>query len=363
MLTRLSRRLIPLVLAASAFTAGVLPTTSSAAPIDDKRAQAAQLEAQINATATRLSDLNEQINDAQIQLDAANQTIADADAAVEAAKARTNDLKRIVADRAVSLYQRSGAEAGIDDLDTAKASDLSAQQKYASVAAQRDNDAVYQLKKAQEELAVRKADAEQARATAESTKSQIEGARAEMSAGQQKLEAMKAGIDGEIATLVKQAEDERIAREAAASKERAALLAASAATATPVASSSSSSSGSTATPPPTSGRVSAVMAYAYAQLGKPYEYAGAGPDAFDCSGLTMMAWAQAGVSMPHGSYAQLSMFPRVSMSNLQVGDLVYWDDHVGIYVGGGSVLHAPHTGTVVQITPIWSGVIGANRPS
>ena len=166
MLTRLTRRLIPLVLAVAAFTALVLPTSSPAAPIDDKRAQAAELEAQITATARKLSDLNEQINDAQIQLDAANQTIADADAAVDAAKARTAELKRIVAERAVSLYQRSGSEDGVDDLDTAKASDLSAQQKYASVAAQRDRDAVYQLKKAQEELAVRKADAEQARATA-----------------------------------------------------------------------------------------------------------------------------------------------------------------------------------------------------
>jgi cell wall-associated NlpC family hydrolase len=111
-----------------------------------------------------------------------------------------------------------------------------------------------------------------------------------------------------------------------------------------------------------SGGVQAVLDYAYAQLGKPYCYAGVGPDCYDCSGLTMMAWAQAGVSMPHGSYDQMAMFPSVPMDQLQPGDLVFWDGHVGIYVGGGSVLHAPHTGTVVQITPIWSGVIGAVRP-
>jgi prepilin-type processing-associated H-X9-DG protein len=66
--------------------------------------------------------------------------------------------------------------------------------------------------------------------------------------------------------------------------------------------------------------------------------------------------------MPHGSYDQMAMFPSVSMSNLQQGDLVFWDGHVGIYYGGGAVIHAPHTGTVVQITQIWPGVIGAVRP-
>src|SRR5215510_804782 len=357
-MTRLTRRLIPLALAVASLTALVLPTHGMAAPIDDKRAQAAQLEAQINANAQKLGSLNEQINDAQVELDTANQAIADADAQVAAAKARTSELRKIVAQRAVSLYTGSGSD-GVDTLDTTSASDLATRQTYTAAAEQRDRLAVYQLKRAQEDLAIRKADAEQARLTASAKKDQLDASRAELKAGNDKLQSMKSGIDSEIAALVQQAENERIAREkAAADAARAAQAPA------PRAVVSSGGSGSIGgTPPPTSGRVSAVMAYAYAQLGKPYCYAGAGPDCFDCSGLTMMAWAQAGVSMPHGSNAQLSMFPRVSMSDLQVGDLVYWPDHVGIYVGGGSVLHAPHTGTVVQITQIWSGVIGANRPS
>jgi cell wall-associated NlpC family hydrolase len=85
-----------------------------------------------------------------------------------------------------------------------------------------------------------------------------------------------------------------------------------------------------------------------AQLGKPYVYAGAGPDTFDCSGLTMMAWAAAGVSMSHNSEAQYARFPRVPMDQLRPGDILWAPGHVGIYVGNGAVIHAPHTGDVVR---------------
>ncbi|MET0276300.1 MAG: hypothetical protein ABW211_05585, partial [Acidimicrobiia bacterium] len=81
-MTRLARRLIPLVLAIAAFAALVLPTSAISAPIDDKKAQAAELEAQIHDTGEKLGALNEQINDAQIKLDQANDTIAAANAAV-----------------------------------------------------------------------------------------------------------------------------------------------------------------------------------------------------------------------------------------------------------------------------------------
>src|SRR5205814_10135269 len=76
-------------------------------------------------------------------------------------------------------------------------------------------------------------------------------------------------------------------------------------------------------PAPTLGALAAV-AYARAQLGKPYAYAGGGPDTFDCSGLTMMAWAQGGVLMEHGSQAQYNAFPHVPLDQLQPGDLVFF---------------------------------------
>jgi cell wall-associated NlpC family hydrolase len=224
---------------------------------------------------------------------------------------------------------------------------------------------VTDLAKAKEQVQLRKADAEEARQVAQDKQDELQGQQSKLQDGQAALVQLKSKVQGELATLVQQAEDERKAREAAAAKAQYEAQLQQAAQAAQQAGWSGGGSGSNATPatpPPSSGDVSAVLAYAYAQIGKPYCYAGAGPSCFDCSGLTMMAWAQAGVSMPHGSYAQQAMFPAVSMSQLQPGDLVFWDGHVGIYVGDGSVLHAPHTGTNVQITPIWPGVIGAVRP-
>ncbi|WP_344222977.1 C40 family peptidase, partial [Lapillicoccus jejuensis] len=113
-------------------------------------------------------------------------------------------------------------------------------------------------------------------------------------------------------------------------------------------------------PPPSSGGVSAVLAYARAQLGKPYVWGASGPGSFDCSGLTMMAWAQAGVSLTHYTGAQYAETARVPIGQLQPGDLVFYgtsgldSHHVGLYIGGGMMIHAPNPSTVVKIASIYS---------
>jgi cell wall-associated NlpC family hydrolase len=107
---------------------------------------------------------------------------------------------------------------------------------------------------------------------------------------------------------------------------------------------------------------------AEAQIGKPYRWGAAGPDAFDCSGLTMYSWAAAGVGMAHYTGAQYSAFPHVPLDQLAPGDLVFFGSdihHVGIYEGGGVMIHAPQTGDFVKRTSIWGmgePPIGAVRP-
>ena len=93
---------------------------------------------------------------------------------------------------------------------------------------------------------------------------------------------------------------------------------------------------------------------AMSKLGKPYAWAGAGPNAFDCSGLTLFAYKAAGISLPHSAAMQSRMGTPVALNALRPGDLVffYGTGHVGIYIGGGNVVHAPTFGDVVKVTPI-----------
>ena len=103
---------------------------------------------------------------------------------------------------------------------------------------------------------------------------------------------------------------------------------------------------------PPDARVAKVLAYACAQMGDPYRWGADGPTSFDCSGLTMMAWKQAGVSLPHSSQLQARYGTKVRVSDLRPGDLVFFHGgltHVGIYIGKGAMVHAPHTGAFVEI--------------
>jgi cell wall-associated NlpC family hydrolase len=115
---------------------------------------------------------------------------------------------------------------------------------------------------------------------------------------------------------------------------------------------------------PTSTQAQKAVAFAYNQLGCPYVYGGTGPchQGFDCSGLTQAAWASAGVAIPRTSYAQWSALPHVSVSAMAPGDLMIFngEGHVGIYVGGGYMIDAPHTGLNVEKVSIHTSWYTAN---
>lgn len=109
--------------------------------------------------------------------------------------------------------------------------------------------------------------------------------------------------------------------------------------------------------PAPSDRARAAIEAAMADLGKPYVFGAEGPDAFDCSGLIQQAWRQAGVELPRTSSEQAQAGQQVPLSQIQPGDLVIYyagRSHVGMYVGDGKIIHAPHPGTRVRISPLMS---------
>ena len=106
-----------------------------------------------------------------------------------------------------------------------------------------------------------------------------------------------------------------------------------------------------------------VVLLALQHLGQPYIRGATGPNSFDCSGLVCYVYAQIGVSLPRVTYSQVRVGRAVSVAELTAGDLVFFrgNGHVGIYIGGGSFVHAPHTGDVVRVSPLAGRAISACR--
>ena len=209
----------------------------------------------------------------------------------------------------------------------------------------------------------------------------------------------RAEAEAELGDLIKEEEErraresyERVQREAAAAEAAAQAAAARPATQaaqtpappgrdtpaapapapqTPAAPSSRPSPLVAPPPPPAipqaSSRAGIAINAAMGQLGVPWVFAMAQPGVgFDCSGLTSWAWAQAGVSMPHQSAMQYNSLPHVPIPDAQPGDLIFYYSpisHVGIYLGGGKLVHAPNSGSVVNVATVnWSKVVGVGRP-
>ncbi len=177
----------------------------------------------------------------------------------------------------------------------------------------------------------------------------------------------QAGIEEAAREAAQRAAEKKAREEAAAQRRKRREEAAQ--QAAQQSSSSSTTSGQTPEPPGTSGPpppsndppapasgATRAIAFARSQIGDPYRWGAAGPDAWDCSGLTMGAWRAGGIALPHYSVAQYSQSTPISQSALRPGDLVFWGSsgspasiyHVAIYVGNGMIIQAPRTGRDVE---------------
>lgn len=158
---------------------------------------------------------------------------------------------------------------------------------------------------------------------------------------------VRAEKDAAYNTALKQAEKARLQADRKAAAAKAAAKARAAATASRSADRTSLSSAS--------GSIATVISFLQAQVGKPYVYGASGPGSYDCSGLTQAAYRAAGVTIGRTTWDQYDDGVHVSQSELRPGDLVFFYSdlhHVGMYVGNGLMLHAPHTGDFVKIAPM-----------
>ena len=310
-----------------------------------------------------LNVLNEQYNLTRLRLDRASAKLQATQARLAATKERVEGVRALVRARAARLYQGAAAGGVTAVLDVNSVTEFGRRTEYVAAAAKPDRKLLSDLAKTLDQLDARQAAATNARdrlrAQSEATAAARKKLLDEAAAARSKAQADGAGPVGTPRAML------------VASSGSSARTGTTATTAphtqapvnTPQPTSPAPTTPQPTTPPSVhtnppapSGRGATAVAFARAQLGKPYAFATSGPATFDCSGLTMAAWHAAGVSMAHYSGSQAATFPKVSWDQLQPGDIaVFYSDyhHVGLYIGGGQMIHAPQTGDVVKIAPAW----------
>jgi cell wall-associated NlpC family hydrolase len=324
------------------------------------------LQAQIDENGARISALTEQYNGAVLDYQNAQAKVAEAKQHLAGAQAEQSRLSDLVAARGAVLY--TGAQdptALFPDTNIKSFNELGARTKYGEIATGDDVHLISNLERAKQDLEVQRKQYDNEVTAAAKKRDEIASTRDEVEQANQQEQSLLSQVNGEIATLIAE-EKAREAAQLRASLEAIANSGSSSSGGGSRVPASSVGSGDIPSLPAPSPRAAAAIAYAEAQLGKPYEYAATGPNTFDCSGLTMMAWAAAGVSMAHYSGAQYAAFPHVPLDELQPGDLIFWgpggSEHVAMYVGGGLQIAATHTGDYVRIQPVGSNPVGAARP-
>lgn len=319
----------------------IVAQAAFAAPIDDKKRKAAALAAEIETNGEKISALAESYNYTKLQLETLRNSVTDAQTQLNLAEAQNLEVRNRVLKRAVTMY----SESSTTDTDITSETELNRRDRYADIVTGNDASTMRQLQITAETVTERKAELEKQLSSITKKEKALLEQKVAVETANAKQQKLLKQVKGELATLV-------------ASQQRARAVAA-----TPTFTTSNQSLPSNLPAP--SSRASIAIEFARQQLGKPYRFSAAGPGSYDCSGLTMKAWGSAGVSMPHYSGAQYAMFPKVPISALQPGDLVFrgpgGSAHVAIYIGNGKIITAPQTGDVVKIASM-GRIIGGARP-
>ena len=403
-----SPRVIFAAAAAALLSIALVGASTAATPkeqIRDKQAQAKQVLAEVNRLDARFGATVEAWNGAKYELGQAQKELAADRASLRVAEHERRLALKHVTDRVVALYEGNPAPSTlaiflgarslgdlIDELQAAHAVAASDHRLAAQATAVRDRyaravqtlaaterrkqDAVDQLDSQRAQIGSM---LQERRTLLSSIESEVVKLQAEEARRQAQLEAeAKARLAQEAAARKKAEQDAQAQAAAAAAAARKKAKAPPAPTTTeqqtPVVQTPTTTTPTTTAPPPVvttlapplSGGHPEAATIALRYLGVPYQWGGATPAGFDCSGLVMYVYAQLGIALPHFAAAQYTLGSPVSRDQLQPGDLVFFENlnHVGIYIGGGQVVHAPSTGDVVKISNIsdWgASYVGARR--
>jgi cell wall-associated NlpC family hydrolase len=365
-ITRRAAVLVTVVVFALAAAAG----PAQADQIGQKRAEITAAQQQLMAYDAKLESAVEAYNGAKSQLDEVRAQIEANTKALNVARKNLAAAKKNLAEFLVSSYKGQNADVAFYVLGSGSFSDLVDRVDYVQRMSQTEGDLLAQVISAEKEIAKRQAQLKKDRARAKQLVAQTLEHKKSVEAAMAEQQNYVAGLRGDLRQLIQ----EKQAREDAAAKARAEALAQQQAAQSSAGSSGDSSGGSSGgsgggggggggyVPPPNGTLGQQAVAIAQRYLGVPYVWGGASPSGFDCSGLTMYVYGQLGISLPHYTGAQWNAGPHVSMSQLAPGDLVFFYSglsHVGLYMGGGLFIHAPHTGDVVKISSL-SGYYAAN---
>jgi cell wall-associated NlpC family hydrolase len=361
-------RLSAAALCVASLVGGIV--VSSPASAESVKQQIADAQQQLRALDNQAEAASEAYNAARIKLATAHSAATSADTALSAAQKQLATLQTSVTAFAVAAYRGGGANGVLGLVSDGSAGRYINQLSSIQAISVSEARTLSEVEAAQRVETAAETTAHAALAKQQDATDIIDASRDKIQAAAAQEQQILSGLEAKEAAIIKAAKDR--AAKLAAEREQARLQAESAAT----------QQGADAiddpvspTPPPIisgSGGATVAVQWAYAEIGKPYVWAAAGPGSFDCSGLTQYVWGKAGVYLGHYTGDQWNEGVHVTQDELQPGDLVFFAyntadpssiHHVGIYIGGGEMIDAPYTGVDVRKDPAFrSDYIGAVRP-
>jgi cell wall-associated NlpC family hydrolase len=320
---------VPAFVVSAAISSTAAPTQQQ---VESAKQRLAALQSQFEAAVERW-------NNAKYELQQVQAKLADAKAMRDAAEKDAARSREALAERAVDAYTGMGSD--LDVLLGAQSfGEFSDRLEFMGQIAQSDSDLAAKADAAGQRADWAAQQYAQAVADAQSHLNEMTNEREQIQANLAEQQQLAAQLSQEWRDAIAAQE---AAAAAAAAQEQAALS-------NPAPSAPPSGGGFV--PDPNVGAAANAVAAARSVIGAPYVFGAAGPSSFDCSGLTMWAWAQAGVYLPHSALAQLGSLPHVPLSSVAPGDIIYYGStspHVAIYIGSGQIIHARHPGPGGQV--------------